>query len=422
MLYGVQCRNTPDVLDKSPVNAYWPTATDVTSQVQSVTVYASEGSRVTMAGLKLKNNAATFRTTKDYQMVTIELGYQWSDGTTDLPGSFGVTSPLVFIGYIVTPGKGARIGPLENCDVVAYDPMIRLRDEKAEGLEPDFQMFTPKAAVEWLAKRAGFHADQLDILGSDSAMFTGYVGYNNEPDEWQGSPEPANDSLLPAFGSELIASVEEYAKRDAQSEVYCTPDTSADGNLFKLHKTNGARAVSAGILWEIKEDAAETEYHLYNIDVQHVGMDGEQYADCVVARGQDEHGAPIGATADAPERRVDPTDADWNGGWRHTTCISRNHLKREGPARVYAVNALNERKRRPQVATIVTDLLHSSGTYVQKGDRFRVTNAAASGRAYNAGIRSPDTSTNIFRIESIRHFWDDRADMPRTAVIGRSLD
>lgn len=410
VVYGVQCTAQPYVMDRTE----WPSYTDVSAQVQGISVSSSEGLGVTMAGLKLKNRGGAFRTVRPYQMVTVELGYEWDDDSTDLDNN-----PLVFVGYVVSPGMGARVGLLEDCDVVLYCPLTRLKDEKAFGIEPDFQLHTAKAAVQWLAERAGMHTDQMSLAGSDTAMCYGSIGYDTE--ETAAEPAPENDALLPAFGSELVRSVEEYAQRDGESIVYLRTDTTGYGTdnavMWKLVKTNGALASTDGTLYELAEDYDDanyaTEYHLYSVEADCVGMDPGEYADVVVVRGQALNGARVQAVWGDTSRLTDPADADWAGGWRHVYCEARDHVKTVGLAASRAEEIFGERVRRPDMVTVETDLLPS----ITKIDRFTITNATSAGAAYDAGVLS-----KTYRVVSYQHVWHDRETMPRTILTGRSLE
>jgi len=397
VLYAVQCRATPYMLDK----AAWPGTTDITGYVQACAIQAGEGSRVTQCGLQLKNTDATTLGITDYQMITVELGYVWDDARDDL------TDKLVFVGYVVSPGRGAQVGPLENCDLVAYDPLIRLRDEKVDGFVPDCQLFTPKGAIGWLAARAGFDATQQSLAGSDVAMYLGDEGYDGEPTN--GASDPGNDALMPAFATELAAAVAEFARRDNESLVHCTYDPT---NLFVLTKTNGQPGASTGSLFTIYEDAAAAEYHLYAIDTQDVPMDAGEYADTVVVRGEATDGEPVQAVMWDAERVTDPADGNWGGGWRHIYAETRKHIQTTAAAQAKANDILTKRRKRPRIITVETDVIYN----LTRADRIVVSlHTGSTGKAYQAGALD---------VECVVLDWTDtygRNKLPRMRIRARTL-
>ena len=404
MLFTIQCIANPYVMDRSS----WPATTDVSSSVQAISVQAGKGDTAIIAGLKLKNNTGAFSAVKDNQLVTIELGYLWDNGDTDLDAN-----PIVFSGYIATPAKGAKVGPIENCDVVLYDATIRLRDEKADDFLPDFQFHSPVTAAQWILKRAGFAAAQQSISGSSSAMFSGYVDDEDSAHTTDHKPDPLSNALKPKFGTELVRSLRDIADRDNESLVYLTFDYT---EKFIMHKTNGRLASTDGTLYTISEDAdwsAKTKYRAYDVTAERVGMDPDQYADTVIVRGKDATGAPIIAYYHDPARITTPADPDYGGGWRRTVCIERDSIKTVARAQAYAYEKWAKLSRRSEVVTVETDLLYA----LTRIDRIKLDNTAASGRFYNAGVRG-----NTYRVESYNHVWQGPGTMPRTTVVARSLE
>jgi len=402
-IHALFCKCDPLIED----NTDWPTATDISANVQAISISVPEGSGAAIAGLKLRNTAGASKTIRDGQLATIELGYSWDDGSNDL-----TANRYAFTGYVVSPARGAKVGPLENCDVVLFDPMVRLRDEKAHYC-PDFQLDSPVDAVTWLFKRAGFHADQLSIEGSSEPMFSGQADkYADTPDVLEIRPE--SDALMPAFGSELVRSVEEYAKRDNESLVYCKPDWTY---LFKAYKTNGKLGASDGTLWTIAEDAdwsAKTQYRIYDIaGVERVAVDSDQYADLVIVRGRDAKDRAVTAMYGSPARWTDTTDADYSGGWRHMHCIERDHIADQAAAQALAAEKFAELGRRAEVITFTTDVLPG----LSRGDRIELTNTAASGVLENAGVRS-----STFRVMRFDHVWNGPGQRPMTTITARSLE
>jgi len=373
-----------------------------------------------MARLGLRNEGGALLSVKSNQLIEIELGYLWDDGTDELS-----SRRVAFVGYVQTPGKVARVGPGETCDLVAYCPFIRLRDERAHSNEPDFQVSSSKDAVHWLAARAGFSDDQMLLEGSDDRMFLGLEGLDQTQEN--GVSDPMNSSLMPAFGTELLDSVDEYTRRDGESLIWVRPyDVAGEG--FLLCKSNGAYGPTDGVLFSLNESAgpcnpAAPTYHLYELSVEQVPMDPEQYSDLVVVRGKTPAGEYVQATCADLARVADPSHPAWSGGWRHMHCEARDHLQSPALLQQRANELFSERSRLPAVATVETDLLWYDVGWrtVHKGDRFVLTNAVNAGKAYNQGVLSYGATVKQFRVVGFRHFWDGPGTMPRTVLIGRAM-
>lgn len=397
MVFGVQVRGAPYVLDRSS----WPDYTDVTSDVAELSVESSEGNAVTRLGLRLTNEAGALRTAANYQMITVELGYTWTDERDDL------SDHIVFAGYLIRPGQGAKVGPVQECDWIAFCPMTRLRDEKSNGMVPDFQKFSPKAAIECLAQAAGFHANQLALLGTTDAMYLGEPGYDDS--ETYGISEAKNDSLLPAYGTELIRACEEYARKDNESLLYLSFDAT---EKWILHKTNGQDFSGIDTLYTLYEDATDEQHHVYEIETTNVGMDSSQYADVVTVRGHDVDGGVVQGSMGSPSRLTDPTDANWGGGWRHAAMEQRDHVQTKADAQQRAIEILEKRRRTARVATVTGDLVWN----MTKIDRFKVSrNAGSTGKAYNAGILNTEFRVLSWGIHATRE------SLARMTLTGRTL-
>ena len=403
MLYGVQVRSTPHVVDYG----VWPTATDVSGYVQALSVDIPEGSKVAQAGLKLKNNAGPFASAKSGQFVMIQLGYRYADGTTDLTDS---PPPVVFTGYIATVGVKAQVGPLENCDVVCHGPAIRLRDEKADTV-PDMAVFSPKTAVSWLATRAGFDpTTQQNLLGTTTLMGLGPRSFDDNDATSFG--DATCDALRPAFGSELAASVDEYCRRDLESEWWVRPDYAKG---FVLEKMANQWAVGDGTLWTVNENAdasSATEFTIYDLQKDAIPMDADEYADLVLIRGRTTEGWDFEVSDADFSRLTDPANADYTGGWRKMHVEARDHLQTAADARAYCIQKLTKLKRRCIIARLTTDIVKG----MVHGDRVYITSAAASGRVHNAGLR------NMTFRATVRGYVYDRNSLPRMTLQLRSLE
>jgi hypothetical protein len=405
VLRGLQIRAEPYV---AQLTEDWPEATDISDYVTGIVVAFPDGAAGGTATINLQETT-TDLTLYENQMVEIDLGYLWSDGETRIG--------TVFIGYIATPG-GTAAPRTVTASVVAYDPVIRLRGEKAHSTEPDFQTFTPKAAVEWLLKRSGFHADQMSLLGSDTPMYLGPVG----PDGSQtgGGLDADNAALTPAFGAELLASVEEFCRRDNESEWWIIPDATYK---FKAYKADGQLSATDGTLYELAEDCGEaqdvtsTTRRVRGLEVENTAMDSGEYADCVIVQGVDSDGNALHQVASLPERWTDTTNDAWSGGWRHMYCETRNSVQTDGQATERADQILSKRSRQPITIRATVDVL---GTVV-KGDLVHVTNAAATGPAERLGIRSTTEAPKHFRVLGYEHHWDGRGTWPTTAITARSI-
>ncbi len=413
-VYGVQVRAEPYV---GQFSSDWPDATDISGYVQSIVVDYSEGNDVGMATVRLEQTSGGI-TMYENQLMTIELGYEWSDGTDD--------KSLVFAGYIATPGGKGQPGPQLSTTIVAFDPAIRLRGEKGDDTLPDFQTFAPADAVAWCLKRAGYHSSQYTLSGATTPMYMGRVA----PDGTQASGElnPDSDEMMPGFGVELLEAVSEYCRRDNESEWWVIPDATVK---FKFVKNNGAMGATDGALYEVKEDGARTvsystpsqvladvvEYRCYNIDDDTAQMDPGSYADCVILKSQTPDGEAIHHTETDWARIVDTADSAWSGGWRHMYCEVRRSVDSIGLATQRAAEILAEKSRLPKSVTASCDLIPA----IVRGDRYHITEVAGTGLAERRGVRSTVLAPKHLRVMGYRHTWDGSGKFPQTVLQGRSI-
>ena len=392
--------------------ADWPAATDVTGEVQAISVRIAEGNSIGQAGIELRNKSGVFSTAKDGQIVAVQMGYTWSDGSDDISSG----DSLVFAGYVVTPGQNAKVGPIEKADFVLYDPLIRMRDEKAYGLEPDFQFWSPKGAILWLAARCGIPLAQTDLNGTDTIMRLGTPGYD---DDWDnGTQDHRTDSLIPAFGAELLDACMEYARRDNESLLFAKVDGTMDDDdnfnmLWKLYKSDGEPGPTDGTLFTVYEDATGEQYRLFDLNVQSIPMDPEHYADTIVVRGRDIAGGIVQAAASTITRVYDNTDANFTGGWHKMYLETRESLQTETDCRARAIALLNKKSRKPKILTLTTDVLAG----INKGDRIKISrNSGGDGKAYNAGVLDVE-----FRVETISYDYSGPNQWPKCIISGRNV-
>lgn len=405
VLRGVQVRAEPYV---AQADEDWPESTDISEYVTGVVVSFPENAAGGTATVNLDKNTTSL-TIYENQMIEIELGYRWSDGQ--------VRKGVVFVGYVATPGINARPGSV-TANMIAYDPTTRLKGEKAQALEPDFQTLSPKAAIEWLLKRAGFHTNQIDLAGSDDPMYLGQVG----PDGSQanGGLDADNEALTPPFGSELLQSVQAFCRYDDQSEWWIIPDAT---HKFKFVKCDGQLGADDGMLYELQDDAPEEQdvtslvRRAIAIEVESTTMDSGDYADCVVVQGTDPDGIVLRQLATLPTRWTDPNDAGWSGGWRHMHCEEQDSTQSDGRAAESAEQILTKRSRLPINAKMTCDLL----TPIVKGERVHVTSTDDGGKAARVGVRSTVEAPKQFRVVGYEHHWDGRGTWPVTVIEARSL-
>lgn len=412
-LFATLCTAPPAVMAHATGGvADWPTATDVTGEVQAISVRIAEGNSIGQAGIELRNKAGVFSTAKDGQIVAVQMGYSWSDGSDDI----SIGDSLIFAGYVVTPGQNAKVGPIEKADFVLYDPLIRMRDEKAYGLEPDFQFWSPKGAIEWLGARCGIPYAQMDLSGTDVVMRLGTPGYD---DDWNnGTQDHRTDSLIPAFGAELLDACMEYARRDNESLLFAKVDGTMDDDdnfnmLWKLYKSDGEPGPTDGTLFTVYEDATGAQYRLFDLNVQSIPMDPEHYADTIVVRGRDIAGGIVQAAASTITRVYDATDANYTGGWHKMYLETRDSLQTEADCRARAIALLNKKSRKPKILTLTTDVLAG----INKGDRIKISrNSGSDGKAYNAGVLDVE-----FRVETISYDYSGPNQWPKCTISGRNV-
>lgn len=426
MVYATMIFANPVVKDRTSWEGDLGSSVDITPYVKSISVDIAEDNTVSQAKLILKNEVGQFVNSFEGQLCSIQMGYQWSNYTVDIESVVdGENKSLIFSGYVTSPGYSAAPNSADVCEVILFDPMIKLKDEKAYGLEPDFQFYSPKDSIAWIAYRAGFDINQLDLNGSTIPMYLNApdTKYKGETDASTGILTFNEDLLVPAFGTELLDSAVEYAKKDDESLLFILPNytySSGYSYLYKLYKSPGLPGVadelhplrldgtSSTICYDIYEDASDAQYHLYELSLETIQMDPENYADYIVVKGKTKDGIDIFATK-TENIQYFPDNTNFVGSWRKMKCVSRDHLQTIVDCQEVADALYKDLSRRARVITIKTDIIPG----LTKGDKFKVTKNISGNRTAYA-----DALDVEFRVISLSYNYSVNT-LPRMTIIGR---
>lgn len=366
-----------------------PSSTDISNDVAALNIEWGEGSRAAIGGIELRNTSGLHKTVKSYQPIEVSIGYDFSDATEN--------EALVFHGYVVNPGHNVAVAGLENADLVLYDPLIRLREMKAYGAEPDYMGLTVSQALTRIFARCGFHSSQLSISGGTKRLRP-----TSEDDVRHGS-----DRWLPSFGAEWMQFVEDLCNYDGESDWYCRPDASTQMKIVKNDGPFDATTVD----YALKEESANSEYQVFAVRREQRPMDDMAYANAVVVRGRDANGNALDAMAHV-EGAFDTTSDNWGGNWYQMRVVEDTSIGTQAEATQRCLTLLDELSRSPEYIEVETNVLPGA----HKGEVFSLA-GPADGKVDNAGARN-----RKYRILSIRcELRTEQKHSPRMTLTGRYI-
>jgi hypothetical protein len=366
-----------------------PTGTDISDDVAALRIEWGEGNRAAVGGIELRNTSGLHKTVQSYQPITVSIGYDFDDDSDN--------EGLIFFGYVVNPGHNVRVAGLENADLVLYDPLIRLREMKAYGTEPDFMGLEVAPALRWIFLRNGIHLSQMSISGGTKTL---------QPTDAE-EPRHGSDRWLPAFGAEWMDFVEDICNYDGESDWYCRPDATVQ---FVIVKEDGPWD-STSVDWALDEDSEGEEYQVFEVRRDQRPMDDSAYANTVVVRGRDANGNALDAMTHAGGSQ-DTSSVNWGGGWAQMRVIEDAALGTQAAVTERCLKLLDELSRSPEYIEVETNVLPG----VHKGQVFSLT-GAEDGKVDNAGARNKK-----YRIIAINVAlaWE-RKHSPRMVLTGRYI-
>ncbi|MBU0606478.1 MAG: hypothetical protein KKI08_01275, partial [Armatimonadetes bacterium] len=124
----------------------------------------------------LDNQQGQHSALAENRRTSLALGWRMSDGSEGLAE--------IVDGHLVEPPVRVAAGGMSEAVINVLDPMLRLRDEKADGRTPVFDGWLVRDVFRWVLGRCGVPESEQDLEDTGTAMSTGTV----EEPAWQGEP------------------------------------------------------------------------------------------------------------------------------------------------------------------------------------------------------------------------------------------
>lgn len=328
----------------------------------------------------LDNQLGQRKGIREYRRASVALGWQKADGTTELVE--------IIDGNVVEPPIEAAGGGVSEVRLSVLDPMLRLRDEKADGRTPVFDGWEVTRVFRWVLGRCGIPAEEQDLEDTGTVLSRGSV----EAPVWQVEA-----------GRAWVDFLQEVARFDYNAALWCDEvgafrktcrhcrqkRTAAD---VARHDGTLTGACEHTVRWELytrgkaAPDPSATG-EVLELRRRRKTLGGEEYANYVAVSGVDAEGRPVSATVFDAASLYDP-QAEQFVGWRKMEVWKlRGYATQEAVNRL-AQERLNELSGRPEHVTIVTPLLPEA----RIGQVLRVN-----------GGETVGVNGQQYRIERVRH-------------------
>lgn len=396
-LYTVQIGQYADVIDNGG-----PESTDIAADVLALTVDHSERLRTSICELELDNQLGQYATLAEHRRVQVSAGWLLSDDTTE-------THPLM-TGYVVEPPPELREGGDSRLRITLLDPMVRLRDEKADGRCPVFDGWPVKDVFHWVLDRCGLDRTEQDLEDTGTMLSAG---------------QPERPLWLPEPGRAWLEFLEEVARFDHKAGLFF----DENGRFVKAcrhcrnhrtatdvtgHDGSALGACASAVDWELyTRGSAASDPHapgeILRLSRPRRTLSAEEYANYVMVSGLGADGQPVAAVLQDAEALHDPMSARYVG-WRKMRVEALESYTTQAEVNRLCQELLAELGQRPEHIQIVTPLMA----------QVRIGQVIAVRGGEHAGV-----SDRKYRVTAVRHRIDRRGrDMSAavTAIRARWLD
>lgn len=347
----------------------------------------------------LDNQEGQHAELRENRRTSLALGWRMSDQTEALGE--------IVDGHLVEPPVRVASGGMSEAVINLLDPMLRLRDEKADGRTPVFDGWQLIEVFRWVLGRCGVPESEQDLEDTGTVMSTGTV----EQPAWQVEP-----------GRSWVEFLEEVARFDHNAAIYfdevgafrktcryCRQKRTA-GNLI-AHDGTLTGACDNTIRWELYTRAQVAPQSTAPGEVLALrrtrrSLAPEEYANYVVVCGVDAEGLPIRATAFDAASLYDPTSERYVGWRKMDVTTVPGYMTAEQVNRL-AMDRLAELGPRPEHVVVVTPLLPE----VRLGQVMRIN-----------GGETVGVAGELYRVQAVRHEVRRRPhEVAVTTVEGRWL-
>lgn len=387
-LYTVQIGQYADVLDRGESES-----SDIAADVSALTVDHSNRLRTGVCELELDNRLGRYAALAEHRRVQVSAGWERADET--------VETHALMTGYVVEPPPELRAGGESRLRITVLDPMMRLRDEKADGRCPVFDGWAVKDVFHWVLDRCGLSRDEQDLEDTGTVLSAG---------------QPERPLWLPEPGRPWAEFLEEVAQFDYHAGLFfdetgrfvkacrhCrTQRTAADA---AQHDGSASGACPSEADWElytrgaVASDPAAPGEILRLIRPRRT-LSAAEYANYVMVAGPGEDGGSVAAVLQDAESLYDPASERYVG-WRkmHVAALKSSTSQAEVNRRCQELFAALS--QRPEHIQIVTPLLAT----------VRIGQVVAVRGGEHAGV-----SDRKYRVTGVRHRLDRRREDAGAAV------
>lgn len=342
----------------------------------------------------LDNQVGQHKDINEYQRAALAVGWQMDDGTAQLAEVIDgnvVEPPLVVMGS----GTGeTRLNVL--------DPMLRLRDEKADGRTPVFDGWPVVRVLRWVLGRCGIPESEQDLEDTGVVLSSGII----ESPVWQVEA-----------GRAWVDFLQEVARFDYNAAIwfdevgcfkktcrYCRQKRTAEDVV--RHDGTLTRACDCAVRWELYTRAkaapdATGQGEILDLRRTRKTLGAEEFANYVVVRGADAEGQLVEAVTFEAASLYDPK-AESFVGWRKMDVWELRGYTSQQEVNRLAAERLNELGQRPEYVQLVTPLLAEA----RVGQVLRINGGEMIG-----------ANGHKYRIETVRHHVERPPEMVATTTL-----
>jgi len=330
---------------------------------------------------------------------SLALGWRMSDASEALGE--------IVDGHLVEPPVRVAGGGMSEAVINVLDPMLRLRDEKADGRTPVFDGWLVREVYQWVLGQCGVPESEQDLEDTGTVMSTGTV----EEPAWRVEP-----------GRSWVEFLQQVAEFDHGAAIhfdeigafrktcpYCRQKRTA-ANVTSHDGTLGG-ACDNTVRWELYTRGqvapdSQAPGEVLAIRRTRRSLAPEEYSNYVVVCGVDADGRPVRATAFDAASLHDPASERYVG-WRKMDVTTAPGYMTPDAVNRLAMERLQELSVKPEHVVVVTPLLPE----VRIGHVMRIH-----------GGETVGVAGELYRVQTVRHEVRRRPhEVAVTTVEGRWL-
>jgi len=342
-LYSVQLGQYPELLAGEA-----PSHEDLTSQVISVVGQQRGDGSAARCRISLDNQDGSLAQFQEYRQISVSLGWHLDNGEDEL-------CP-VLRGYAVEPELEIAPGGQSLTHIEVLDPMVRLRDEKADGRGPVFDYWSIKEVFQWVLDRCGLDRSEQDLEDTGMQLSQG------RPEDmlWRVEPgRPWIDFLqqVAAFDHGAALFFDENG-HFVKACPYCRQKRTPQDVV--THDGTEAGACDCTVSWELytrsKTAPDPTKPgEILRLARLRESLASADYKNYVMVAGMDARGRPIRAVAYDADSLYDPS-SDRYVGWRKMEVYEVRGVCTQARANQLAVEQLQYLAPEPEHISLITPL------------------------------------------------------------------